>query len=477
MPQRGIEGPWYVIPMGSDPDAHLRSIAQQFGITFREAHVPPHAILPTVFLLDDRYVLRWRGVTELEQFRRELMLLRAALEQVPFPLPMPLSTKNGQECVREEERFWVLSPQIPGRPLGTWQEIQRGGDQDMQLVLRSLRNLHDRTMGLHIHAYEDPLRFSQDMRKKLEVVSHFLAPHALNRIDQALAHVAAHEAILTPQDLCFIHGDFHHGNIIVNDRREITGLIDLDFSRIGYPLEDLGFTVMMCLRSCDRNVFVLDLPYERQLLEWYGLHPDQHSLFAEYLLLGGLIDLWAFTVSTGMQQRDAYLQYQISLVQDCCARFTTEGYATALVTHDPPVHHFPVALSKRVLALALSAGVDPRDIEEHFTRGGGHGGQKVNKTSNCVELTHRPSGICIRVHRHREQHRNREEAFRDLIEKIAMQAQEESRQSAAEKRRKRIPSEPRPPRVQKRVLKEKRHRGVIKRTRKIPPEEEGKDIA
>ena len=463
--------------MDNDSDARLRSIAQQFGITFREAHVPPHAILPTLFLLDDRYVLRWREVTELERFFRELMLLRAAQEQVPFPLPVPLSTKSGQECVREGDRFWICSPQILGRPLGTWQEIQRGGDQDMQFVLRSLRHLHDRTMGLHIHAYENPLHFSQDMRKKLAVVSHLLSPHARNRIDQALARVAAHEETLTPQDYCFVHGDFHHGNIIVNDRREIAGLIDFDFARIGCPLEDLGFTVMMCLRSCDSNAFVLDLPYERQLLEWYGLHPDQHSLFAEYLLLGGCIDLWAFTISTGMQQRDAYLRYQIALVQDCCARFVTEGYATALVAHDLPSHHFPVELSKQVLALAASAGVDPRDIEEHFTRGGGHGGQKVNKTSNCVELTHRPSRICVRVHRHREQHRNREEAYRDLIEKIALRVREESQQSAAEKRRKRIPSAPRPPRVQKRVLKEKRHRGTIKRTRQVPPEEEKQGIA
>lgn len=37
------------------------------------------------------------------------------------------------------------------------------------------------------------------------------------------------------------------------------------------------------------------------------------------------------------------------------------------------------------------------DIEEKFVKGWGKGGQKVNKTSNCVELKHKPSGVIIKV--------------------------------------------------------------------------------
>ena len=37
------------------------------------------------------------------------------------------------------------------------------------------------------------------------------------------------------------------------------------------------------------------------------------------------------------------------------------------------------------------------ELEESFVKGWGKGGQKVNKTSNCVELKHIPTGIAVKV--------------------------------------------------------------------------------
>ena len=37
------------------------------------------------------------------------------------------------------------------------------------------------------------------------------------------------------------------------------------------------------------------------------------------------------------------------------------------------------------------------DMEEKFIKGSGPGGQKVNKSSNCVQLMHKPTGIIIKV--------------------------------------------------------------------------------
>lgn len=37
------------------------------------------------------------------------------------------------------------------------------------------------------------------------------------------------------------------------------------------------------------------------------------------------------------------------------------------------------------------------DMEENFIRGWGSGGQKVNKSNNCVQLIHKPTGIMIKV--------------------------------------------------------------------------------
>lgn len=38
-----------------------------------------------------------------------------------------------------------------------------------------------------------------------------------------------------------------------------------------------------------------------------------------------------------------------------------------------------------------------KDLEERFVRGSGNGGQKVNKTSNCVDLLHVPTNTRVKV--------------------------------------------------------------------------------
>ena len=47
------------------------------------------------------------------------------------------------------------------------------------------------------------------------------------------------------------------------------------------------------------------------------------------------------------------------------------------------------------------------ELEENFIRGSGSGGQKINKTSSCVQLSHAPSGIEIRCQKTRSQADNR----------------------------------------------------------------------
>lgn len=70
-----------------------------------------------------------------------------------------------------------------------------------------------------------------------------------------------------------------------------------------------------------------------------------------------------------------------------------------------------------------------RDIEEKISIGGGRGGQKLNKTANRIQLTHRPSGISVSCQRERQRNRNRFIALRMLVEKI-----EERRDPATSKR-------------------------------------------
>ena len=60
--------------------------------------------------------------------------------------------------------------------------------------------------------------------------------------------------------------------------------------------------------------------------------------------------------------------------------------------------------------------LDERDLSEHFTKGGGRGGQKVNKSSNCVHLQHRPTGTVVKCHATRSLADNRRIA-RDIMQR------------------------------------------------------------
>jgi peptide chain release factor len=71
-------------------------------------------------------------------------------------------------------------------------------------------------------------------------------------------------------------------------------------------------------------------------------------------------------------------------------------------------------LEQRMAAL----GIAEADLLEKFVRGSGAGGQKINKTSNCVFLKHLPTGVCIKCQLDRSREMNRFLARRELCEQL-----------------------------------------------------------
>ena len=70
--------------------------------------------------------------------------------------------------------------------------------------------------------------------------------------------------------------------------------------------------------------------------------------------------------------------------------------------------------------------IEPSDLDWDFFRGGGHGGQNVNKVSSAVRLTHKPSGIIVTCSEERDQSKNREKAEKKLRQ-ILWEQEEEKR--------------------------------------------------
>ena len=61
-------------------------------------------------------------------------------------------------------------------------------------------------------------------------------------------------------------------------------------------------------------------------------------------------------------------------------------------------------------------GLAESDLKESFVRSSGPGGQRVNKTSSCVYLQHKPTGLEVKMQKSRDQRLNRFYARRRMCE-------------------------------------------------------------
>ena len=113
-------------------------------------------------------------------------------------------------------------------------------------------------------------------------------------------------------------------------------------------------------------------------------------------------------------------------------------------------------------------GVNEAELQETFVRSGGHGGQNVNKSSTCVMLLHRPTGLQVKCQTTRQQGLNRFIARRLLLDKIerlqtGSVAAERARVEKIRRQKRR-----RSRRAKERMLADKSHLSAKKEARRGP---------
>lgn len=78
----------------------------------------------------------------------------------------------------------------------------------------------------------------------------------------------------------------------------------------------------------------------------------------------------------------------------------------------------PTRTPERPPPYATDRGTLEREVVIEVFRASGPGGQHVNKTQSALRITHLPSGVVVMSQDSPSQFRNRETAFRRLVERL-----------------------------------------------------------
>lgn len=121
---------------------------------------------------------------------------------------------------------------------------------------------------------------------------------------------------------------------------------------------------------------------------------------------------------------------------------------------------------QRIQSRMALAELADADIEETFVRGSGSGGQKINKTSSCVQLKHLPTGTIIRCQETRSREANRWLAREMLAERLLQARESELSARRQEEEKIRRQKRRRSRRQKARMLADKKHQSDKKALRR-----------
>jgi aminoglycoside phosphotransferase (APT) family kinase protein len=295
-------------------DDEVREIILHFGVKGYNISKPENAALTEVFIIDNEYVIRARKYSRkaLLDFINEINLINKIRTYVEFDFPKLISSDTKQIYFISKERIWTIYKLLPGKTLGTWQEGYHNNDRDLQLLMQTLKELHKKTLG----------KFDIDdsaIQKQLIMLKEYfneikgkLSKNARDRIERAFHTINC--LSLESKDLCFVHGDFHYGNVLI-EKDKITGLLDLDFCRVGHPMEDLAYSIISIFRDFNKDKFEFNKDFINKSINFYGVNEKDKHILTEFILLYCIFDAYLFITLKSKYKNIDLGKYQLEVIE------------------------------------------------------------------------------------------------------------------------------------------------------------------
>lgn len=290
---------------------NLNQVAQEFLADIESIKLINDSFLSSVAIINGRFILRGRNAIGANPFSLGLVnrFLVPINKELRIEIPVYLTSRKQETDVLAHGKIWNFYEMVGGKSICNWWEMYSLPLQRKLMLFETLKKIRSMTMLSESDSLiKSNYCFIRDLKYRLNSNSNLLNEDFRIQIDKILNNVELERISAKPHELCFVHGDFHSGNVLYLGGR-VSGLIDLDWMRVGFPEEDLGYLIMMICRNLDGSL-TFNPRGMSEIINIINASGINCFRLNKYIVLFAVFDLMLFSSFVNTEPGKYWFEYQ-----------------------------------------------------------------------------------------------------------------------------------------------------------------------